>query len=262
MAKDGQVKRVVAGALLLVALFHGCGSYDAIDQETGRQGILDQAALFLNSGMCDQAIDVLRPLYQSQYVDNQVRMTLASAYACKAEFSFPTVIDAMKTPGTDVYSTLSKALYATSLATAYINYPLAIQYVVETSSQSPALAAGYRPSDANLYMVLLQMGHLVTVMNDLGVTNRSTGKKTRTMASQTRGIEQQCKAQVALSVVSDCLTALGTTADVFSTFRDSVSAICTATTCSNLSYETCLGSATLQGYGDGILLAIDALWLI
>jgi hypothetical protein len=256
------MKRVVAGALLFVAWFHGCGSYDGLDQETGRQGILDQAALFLNSGMCDQAIDVLNPLYQSKYVDNEVRMTLASAYACKAEFSFPTVIDGMKNPGSDVYSTLSKALYSTSIAISYTSYPLAIQYVVETSSQSPSLAAGYRTSDANLYMILLQMGNLITVMNDLGATDRTTGKKTRTISSQARTTAQRCKAQVALSVVSDCLTALGENANIFSSFKTSIDAICTSITCSNLSYDSCISDATLQGYGEAILLAIDTSWLI
>jgi hypothetical protein len=168
----------------------------------------------------------------------------------------------MKTPGADIYSTLSKALYVTSIATAYINYPKAIQYVVETSSQSPSLAAGYRTSDANLYMILLQMGHLMTVMNDLGVTDRTTGKKTRTISSQARNAEQQCKAQVALSVVNDCLTALGTSASVFASFKDSISALCTGTTCSNLSYDSCMTSAVFQGYGDVMLLAIDTQWLI
>ncbi len=262
MAKDGRSNRVVVAALLFASVFSSCGGYDSLDEETGRQAIMDQANLFLNSGMCDQAIDILRPLYQSKYVDNQVRMTLASAHACKAEFSFPSVLDAMKTPGSDIYSTLSKALYVTSIATAYINYPLAIQLVRETSSQNSSLSAGYRPADANFYMILLQMGHLTTVMNELGITVRSTGKKTRTITSQSRSTTHKCKAQVAFATMADCLTALGSSASVIATFKDAVTAICTGSTCSNLSYETCLSDPVTEGYGELILLAIDALWLM
>ena len=79
------IRRAVVPAVVCGALLAGCGSTDpGLADLQGRQGILDSARISLSAGKCDDAIETLEPLYESEYSDNDTRELYASAKACKA----------------------------------------------------------------------------------------------------------------------------------------------------------------------------------
>jgi hypothetical protein len=245
----------------LTLLFGGCGSYDGVESENGRLGIIQQANQFLNAAQCDQAINILMPLYWSRYVNQEVRMTLASGYACKAGFSFPTVVASLRDTGnSDIFSILVKAMYSNGLDGHWANYRQAATHVFETTTAGNLSASG-RGDDPNVYMIFMQSGALSSVLSVLGQAVRTTGRKTQAVDVGGSTAEQRCTAQVALAVVNDCIRAIGENS-TFGSLSSAVSSICNNTGgCTNLDYGACMADAvTLQPLGAAILTAIDLIW--
>ena len=246
-----------AAAVALLA--SACGSYDSVDDENGRLAIIEQANQYLNAAMCDQAIDLLMPLYWSRYVDSEVRMTLASGYACKAEFSFPTVLAAFQNTGTDIRATLVKAMYAPAGDTTHLrDFTRAADFVRETATVAGSLQAADRSSDANIYMVMMQTGVISSVISVEGLAVRTTGKKTQAINVAGTSAATRCSVQVAFTTIINSLASVSSIGTL-TTLRNTATSLCGAG-CSNLSYSTCLSTAAYQTEGAALLTGIDAQW--
>ena len=86
-------------------LLMSCGQdYKDISSEEGRRYVLDETNKFLTSGLCQQSKDILSPLYNSAYVDNEIRITYAAVYACFGGFNFPKLVGALINAGSDIWS--------------------------------------------------------------------------------------------------------------------------------------------------------------
>lgn len=80
-----RIASALLAALALTAGLGACGSSD-FDPKTslGKQAILDSVSLALTQQDCRGAISTLKPIYNSIDTDNEVRMAMATAYACGA----------------------------------------------------------------------------------------------------------------------------------------------------------------------------------
>jgi len=67
-------------------------SLDDVDSPGGRRAILDEVAIRLSYEECDQAVNLIEPLYNSSNTDNEVRMLRASAHGCKAGIKFTAML--------------------------------------------------------------------------------------------------------------------------------------------------------------------------
>jgi hypothetical protein len=85
-----------AGAALLAALAiqaAGCGSnsYDA-STDRGKRALLDEVRIKLSQGDCSAAIELLKPTYNSENTDNNVRMMMAATYGCASGLNYFTLL--------------------------------------------------------------------------------------------------------------------------------------------------------------------------
>jgi hypothetical protein len=82
---------VLLGVASLMASGCGRGSLDP-STARGKRAILDEAALLLSEERCEEAIELIKPVYNSLYTDNDIRMMMASTYGCSANLNFFSLI--------------------------------------------------------------------------------------------------------------------------------------------------------------------------
>ena len=247
-----------------VLFLQSCGQdYKQISTDNGRQYLLDMANDFLTSGQCQQAIDTLTPLYNSIYVDNEIRITYASAWACAGGFNFAALIGAIKNLGSgDIWSAFVSADYSASYADSHV-YLLdqAVQYVRKVSSNASSYSAAFRTEDANIYMVFLQMQIISSTISisTMGNADRLTGKKTTTITGKGTATEK-CRIEVSFATIRDSLNYV-TSGAAISTMTSAINTVCTqaAGLCpTNTDPSIC--TAAEQAQGAAIIAAIDAQW--
>ena len=243
-------------SLALAPFIEGCG-YRDISTENGRLSLIQQANLFLNSANCGQARDTIQPLYQSQYVNNEVRLVYASAYACSASFSFTGLVSNLKGSSTSIFSSLVAAMYSNGNDSHLLNYQSAATLVASTTAVAGSLNAADRPSDANVYMIFMQLGILSSVISTLGVASQSTGQKTVAITGLGTAA-QQCAVQSAIAIVSDSISSVGSTG-VFSSLSSSFTSLCAGGVCGNKDPSVC--TAGVQAWGAALIAAVDTLWI-
>lgn len=236
-------------------LTHGCG-YKDISTDNGRLAVIQQANSFLTSGMCDQALEVLQPLYTSSSVDNEVRMVYSSAYACKAGFDFPEVIGRLRGSGT-IWALLVMAMYSNGSDNHLTYYQNAAVPLRMTSSVAGSFVAADRPDDANVYMIFMQAGALASVLSVLGNANATTGAKGNAITG-TGTNAQKCAVQVAIATIVDSLNVVGTSGALQS-LATSLAPLCSGSICNNKDPAVCDAANILNG--TALIAAIDTQWI-
>ncbi|MGE4234205.1 MAG: hypothetical protein AB7F43_12825 [Bacteriovoracia bacterium] len=256
--------RIVLPVLFCLSLFsfQNCGnSYQDYANENGRQIVIDRANNYLTAGDCDSAIETLIPLYNSQYVDNSVRMVMASAYGCKGGIHFPNIITALtEISGSDIWSPIISANYSTGESDGKIAALLLATHVIrQTASITGSLDANLRDDDANTYMVFIQLNVLAAILAPLGGANSTTGKKTITGFAATSSTTEQCRTTNAFSDLVDSINNLNATGK-FSKVKDTITNLCTsvfAGSCpTTRRYDDCVAADYVSG--QGILNYIDS----
>ncbi|RZA07690.1 MAG: hypothetical protein EOP11_07005 [Proteobacteria bacterium] len=156
--------RGIAAALLTCTMLTACGNnYDLAD-ERGRRSRIDDANLHLSAGRCQSALASIWPLYNSTYVDDEVRLITASAYACEGSFNLLTLAGNL--------SNVSNPFQA--LAKSLSNRPNdgARQAMYRASDVltrgSAAIGAAQRGASVNSYMVFVQLGIIGTIIRNYG----------------------------------------------------------------------------------------------
>ena len=249
----------------LFAISCGTGFKD-ISTANGRKAILDQANDFLTSGNCESAIEILTPLYISAYVDYEIRMTYASAYACKGGFSFTGVMGGLISGSGDIWSALVKADFSTGSDGKLISLKKAAEIVRLTSGIDPSnqsyFSAKYRTEEANLYMVFIHATIVAVVIATPQVGNayRDTGKK-RLAITGAGASADHCAAEVALATISDSLGSISSSGTALNSIKSAITTVCGAN-CTGANLDPTKCDATIQLVGQGVLVAIDAQWTL
>jgi hypothetical protein len=247
--------------LSLTSAFLTCGEdFRDISTASGRQAILDDANNYLTDGSCEAAISVLSPLYFSQYVNHEVRMTFASAYACRGGLNFAQLAASLNgfTSG-DIWALLVSANYSQSSSDGKVAaLERAAEIILTTSAFQSSFEASARPKDANVYMIFLQMNIIATTISTdaMGKANSTTGKKTQSIAALGTNADK-CRLQIALSVIADS-SAFVATGSSLTSLLDSVNTACGGTCPANKDPSVC--TAAEQAQGTALIIGIDSQW--
>lgn len=200
--------RFVSISIILI-FFIRCADYNSLQSANGRQAIIDQANNYLTAMLCDQAIDLVRPLYESAYVDNDIRMLYSSAYGCKGGLNFAAIIAAFKDiSGSDIWSPLVKSNYTANANGRLIKLTAlerAAEIVRQTATTPGSFEASLRTKDANVFMVFIHLSIITAILSPAGVASSSTGKKTISGFAGSVGPVERCRVTVAIATISDCL---------------------------------------------------------
>lgn len=80
--------RILFLSLFLFQFFSAC-SEDTFEpgSDLENQAIIDQVNLYVNSGECAKAIELIEPLYHSEHSNDSVRVARASAHLCRSGLS-------------------------------------------------------------------------------------------------------------------------------------------------------------------------------
>ncbi len=174
----------------LILIASACTS-PAFDPTTdvGRKAILEQVDFLLASEQCDAAIDIIGPLYNSIYTDNVIRMSYASAHACKAQLNYFEMVNSISTDpdaftGARLWQTLTQffpsstgddRMEATWLAIDALQATLGTGAVVPSLYQVNAeslnvgsLQSGDRTDDSNAYLMFVTMAGIGATQNRYG----------------------------------------------------------------------------------------------
>lgn len=247
--------------LACASISSGCGQ----GYKNSPQAAIDEANNFLTIGDCDSAINVLKPVYDSSSVNNDIRMTYSSAYACKGGLFMTSVISSLASASSDIWSALVKSDYSSGSSDGHLtNLNTASDVLRTTASSSPGFNASDRSNDANTFMIFLQAEIIGSVISPLGLANQSTGHKTQSIATAIANGQvtssDECYVEVAVATIDDCLTyvsagtALGNVSNEVSTVCGTLAGGCPT----NKDYSAC--SVTDLNDGKLLLEAIDADW--
>ncbi|MEK6705060.1 MAG: hypothetical protein AABZ06_04680 [Bdellovibrionota bacterium] len=192
----------ILALFIVMVLGHGCGK-SAFDKsnEQGKQAIIDATRILLSKNDCSSALSQIEELYGSQYTDNDVRMTIASAYGCSAGINFFRLLgdislNAPYLAGPPFWSLVAKlfpsvsktedrvveaALLGTEALMATLHYGAIVlpTSLINADGFNPgSMIASDRTTDSNIYMVFMTMAALGGLENRYGVPDSTTHVKT------------------------------------------------------------------------------------
>lgn len=260
-------------SFILAALFSSCSrvtdnfidfSYNDISDPNGRRAIMDLADNYLTSFSCDSALDVLRPLYYSPWVDNDVRMSFASAYACKGGLNFAKLLVSVKNAGSDIWSALVSSNWYENVdggGYAAEMFEQASHVLRRTARVPGEWEASLRDADANVFMIFIHLSVIGAIIGPLGQAEKVTGKKTIsawTLGAQTTNMH---RCWLATSVAEIVDSALYVTVNAAITkVRSSITTACGGTCPTNKRRDRC-GAVDFIA-GQLIMDAINATWTL
>jgi hypothetical protein len=228
----------------------------------GRQAILDAADNALTSGDCDGAINILAPLIQSAYSNNDALMRYSAAYGCKGGVNLPNLVGGLQ-GSSNVFSTIVKTNYSTSGDGKTAALDRASDILRQTTTPPNGWDAYQRTPDANMFMIFVQLNLLGTVIAPLGHADKTTGSKTNAI-SNTGSAADKCHVLIAIAYIQDSLSyvSVGSGLSSLSTISSLCSGALGASVCSTITkdYNQCLGAATEQAQGQVLINALDNAW--
>ncbi|MGZ3694321.1 MAG: hypothetical protein ACXWQO_09070 [Bdellovibrionota bacterium] len=167
------VRRVyfVIPILLFIFGLAACGNRFDLSKERGRQARIDEANFFLSQENCGAALEAINPLYGSIYVDDEVRIITASAYACSGKFRLLSMAAGIA-GASNFFSGMVKGLSDGGGAT---NFYSATDVMTGSGAR---LAASQRSTRENNFMVFLQMGVISSILKTYGAPDASGNQTT------------------------------------------------------------------------------------
>jgi hypothetical protein len=237
-------------AFLVPLLATSCGlsatPSDSSDQ--GKQAILDDVNIYLDTGNCSSALIEVLPLYNSANSDNNVRYSIASVYGCFAGVNFfqfvlnlatagvtssPSVLWeflAKQYPSTDpVINPADKKVESAGfgmdalMAMVSPGQVLIPADLFNVGTNNPgSLLDTDRTGDANLYLLFLAMASVGASENRAGANANGTPTNTGTplpwVTSSTSGMSTEgCEYASAMVNLADALSTAPTTGQLGTT---------------------------------------------
>ena len=188
------------GLLILLAT-SACSvpRYDPATEE-GKRGIIDAVNIALTQGDCSKAVELIEPLYNSKYTDNEVRLLRASAHACNAGVQFfPLVGELISSNivGSGFWMTMARLFpskindikvesgwFATDalMATLKGGTVLIPSTTINSGTDNPGSIKGQdRTNDANLFTFFVSLSTIGALQNRYSATNPSNYHKTQVL---------------------------------------------------------------------------------
>ena len=200
-ACPGLVQRARSFGALALALIaaQSCGAPNPdISSADGRAQIMDAVDVALSTGDCTTAINLISPLYNSQYSDDDVRMKMASAYGCAAGINFfgltgSLVTNSSELAGNGFWSLAAQlfpskigadymmegAFYATDALQSVLNsgaLVLSENQINPNSFNVGSVLGSDRTVDSNLYLIYVAFAGIGAVESRYGNPNATYQK--------------------------------------------------------------------------------------
>lgn len=141
-----------------------CGNRYDLSNERGRRARIDDANFHLSKGECGAASEAIDPLYNSEYVTDEVRIVKASAVACFAHYNL-LKFAANFSGASNYFQALAKSL-DNSPGDSARSYMYGAVDVLTKSGV--AMDATGRTRAENTYMVFLQFGVISSILRNYG----------------------------------------------------------------------------------------------
>lgn len=149
-----------------------CGSQMNTDTAHGRQARIDEANFQLSNGQCQAALDAIGPLYNSKYITDEIRIIMASSYACFAGFNLLAMVTNMA-GASSYFAALAKTMPNSIGDGKITNMYKAIDVLTNGNT---VLTAAPRSKSINTYMIFLQFALVGEILNGYGLANAAGAK--------------------------------------------------------------------------------------
>ena len=158
--------RALRASLLLVCLTitASCGNRFDLDTPRGLRSRIEDANQFLSKSQCEAALEAIPPAYESTFVTNEVRLVMASAYACRGTFNFLTLVGNLAQEA-NPFRALVRSLANRPNDGGRSAMYQAMDVLTEGGTK---LSASQRAAAVNSYMVFLQLGVVATILRNYG----------------------------------------------------------------------------------------------
>jgi hypothetical protein len=258
------VRRIIFIIPLIACLgLTACGNRFDLSKERGRQSRIDQANFFLSQENCGAALEAINPLYASVYVDDEVRIIEASAYACSSRFRLLSMAGGIA-GASNFFAGMVKGLSGSGITNFYTATDI-------MTGNGTRLAAGLRSARENTFMVFLQMGLIASILKNYGAPD-SSGNKTAALVYTAVGNPagrmadvDACALTGAFSILYDSY--LGSTlTDVDTTgLANKLNAVCASAgfaSCSILNKDRslCTGGNANSVNAQAVVAGVNASW--
>jgi len=169
-------RRVLISLLALLALpsLVSCGNRYDLSTERGRRARIDDANFFLSSGQCGSAAEAIDPLYNSIYVNDEVRIIKAATFACVARFSTLTFISNLSSEPNQ-FKAVTKSLDSTPGDGARSAMYSAVDILTQGGV---AMTGASRSARENTFMVFVQFGVISSIFRNYGAPAADGSKGT------------------------------------------------------------------------------------
>lgn len=148
-----------------------CGNRYDLSNERGRRSRIDDANFHITKGECSAATEAIDPLYNSPYVNDEVRIVKASATACFAKYNLLKFAGNLASTS-NYFQAMAKSL-ENSAGDGVRSY---LYSAVDVLSQNgSAMSAGSRSRAENTYMVFLQFGVISAILRNYGSPDCCSG---------------------------------------------------------------------------------------
>ena len=188
---------LVGSAALLLTTACGTSTFDPATPE-GKRAIIEATNRHLAAKNCSNAIATIKDLYHSASTDNEVRMIMASAYACGANVNFFKLLGDLQLnaaylggqtfwavmaklfPATNAADdkTVESALLATDALMAALKPGAVIlpsQYINPTSFNPGATVYTDRIEDSNIYLLFVSLAAIGAMENRFAAPDPTLG---------------------------------------------------------------------------------------
>lgn len=250
--------------LFLLFSLVSCGNRFDLSTERGRQARIDDANFYLSQGLCQSAIDTISPLYASSYADEEVRLIMASAYACQGGFNLLTIAGNLESIS-NVFSTIAKSMTNVNADGKLSAMYKAVDVLLESGAKMNAVQ---RSTSVNNYMAFIQLGVVGAILRNYG-DPASDGSQGTDLVYETAGAnpagemsnEDACALSAALAIFTDSFGNSSLTDANIGSVNTSLNGICGGTCASaNKDRSTCDGTNADSTTAEAIVSGVNAAW--
>ena len=200
-AKQEKFRSFLFSFLVLTTVSCSAPNFD-ITTLQGRRAIINEVHKRLSSGLCDSAIDLIEPLYNSAYSDNEIRLVRASAHGCRAGINYFDLLNELLqnsgslTVNGGLWTFLTEYFYnstqtvledryrsgwfGTDALMAILNsgvvIPTAYQINASTNNKGSILVE-HRTNESNLYLIFISMAVVGATQGRYGDPDTTTYQK-------------------------------------------------------------------------------------
>jgi len=256
---------------LFLAAFAGlvsCGNRYDLSTERGRQSRIDDANFHLSKGECGAAAEAIDPLYNSTYVNDEVRIIKASAVACNAHYNLLTFVGNIAGVS-NYFQAMAKSLTNTTGDGARQSMYDAVDVLTQSGA---VLNASQRSASVNTYMVFLQFGVISAIIRNYGNPS-STGARGANLIYDADGANPSpemsdidaCALAAAFSHISDSMSNSNLSDSDTKALNSSMNSVCVSagfSSCAVLSRDrtSCNGVNANSVNAKSAVTGVNASW--